>query len=251
METWIQWITKAPPGALPKEDLPRQAHCMHAGQQRGYFHRVLSGCLCVHHTNLQQVIWHKAWTSSRQAAPPPWEPRPTAGEQSPHQGQPPLSIYRRQCPIAKGSSARIERQVDAADREGLQGAKRSNSLGYCEYLQRRRPPETADAHGAVICAEDPKGEAQTRKPDGQGLMACPPGLTADTTVFAIGRDTEMKVRMARRQGIASRGCLGSGICCTLALNALGGRFRFVWRCLKSTGASTLPKSSSGLKSDSQ
>lgn len=132
----------------------------------------------------------------QQAAAPPWESRPTAGEQSPHQGQPPLSIYRRQCPMTKG-------------------------------------------------------EAQTRKPGGQGLMACPPGLTADTTVFAIGRDTEMKVRMARRQGIASRGCLRSGICCTLALSALGGRLRFVWRCLKSTGASTLSKSPARLKSDSQ
>lgn len=181
---------------MPKGDLPRHAHCVHAGQQRGYFHRVLSVRPCVHHTNLQQVIWHKAWTGSQQAVPPLWKRHPTVGEQSPYQGQPPLSIYRRQCPKAKG-------------------------------------------------------EAQTRKPDGQGLMACPPGLTADTTVFAIGRDAEMKVRMARRQGIASRGCLRSGICCTLALNALGGRFRFVWRCLKSTGASTLPKSLVGLKSDSQ
>lgn len=96
-----------------------------------------------------------------------------------------------------------------------------------------------------------KTRQQIRKPDGQGLVACPPGLTADTTVFAIGRDVEMKVHMARRQGIASRGCLRSGICCTLALNALRGRLCFVWRCLKSTGASTLPKSLAGLKSDSQ
>ncbi|MCW5223594.1 hypothetical protein D5041_08305 [Verminephrobacter aporrectodeae subsp. tuberculatae] len=32
---------------------------------------------------------------------------------------------------------------------------------------------------------------QTRKPDGQHLVACPPGLTADTTVFAIARNAEM------------------------------------------------------------
>ena len=56
---------------------------------------------------------------------------------------------------------------------------------------------------------------QTRKPGGQGLGACLPGLTADTTVFAIGRTAEMKVHCARRQGIASKGCRGSGICCTL------------------------------------
>jgi hypothetical protein len=77
--------------------------------------------------------------------------------------------------------------------------------------------------------------AQTRKPGGQCLKACLPGLTADTTVFAIGRHAEIKVHMARRQEIASKGCHGSGVYCTLALSALGGRFRFVWRCLKLTG----------------
>jgi hypothetical protein len=55
-----------------------------------------------------------------------------------------------------GSSARIERQVCAADRDGLQGAKRSNSRSYCEYLKRCRPPEPADAHGAAIRAEGPQ-----------------------------------------------------------------------------------------------
>ncbi|HCE91722.1 MAG TPA: hypothetical protein DEV74_04230 [Acidovorax sp.] len=43
----------------------------------------------------------------------------------------------------------------AADREGLQGANRSDSRSYCEYLQRGRPPEPADARGAVIRAEGP------------------------------------------------------------------------------------------------
>lgn len=114
-----------------------------------------------------------------------------------------------------------------------------------------RPTHRNLAHGEASHPQSTKTRQQIRKPDGQGLVACPPGLTADTTVFAIGRDVEMKVHMARRQGIASRGCLRSGICCTLALNALGGRLRFVWRCLKSTGASTLPKSLAGLKSDSQ
>ncbi|RYF77440.1 MAG: hypothetical protein EOO29_21440 [Comamonadaceae bacterium] len=46
-------------------------------------------------------------------------------------------------------------QVCAADRDGVQGAKRSRSSSHCEYLQRRRPPETADAHGAMIRAEGP------------------------------------------------------------------------------------------------
>eukprot|EP01036_Dinobryon_divergens_P037986 gene37986-49788_t len=225
---------EGPPGALPKEDLPRQAHCMRAGQQRGYFHRVLSGRLCVHHTNLQQVIWHKAWTGSRQAAPLYGSHAPLRANSRPTKDSPHYLYIdaNAQCPRDP-----LHESSWPSVRSGSGGAA--------------RPPETADAHGAVICAEDPKGEAQTRKPDGQGLMACPPGLTADTTVFAIGRDAEMKVRMARRQGIASRGCLGTGMCCTLALNALGGRFRFVWRCLKSTGASTLPKSPAGLKSDSQ
>ena len=44
----------------------------------------------------------------------------------------------------------------AADREGLPGARRSNSRSYCEYLQHRSPPESADADGAVIRAEGPR-----------------------------------------------------------------------------------------------
>ena len=40
--------------------------------------------------------------------------------------------------------------VCAADREGLQGAKRSNSRSHCAHLQRSRPPEAADAHDAMI-----------------------------------------------------------------------------------------------------
>ena len=36
----------------------------------------------------------------------------------------------------------------AADRDGLQGAKRSNSRSYCEDLQRSRPPE-AQYHDVV------------------------------------------------------------------------------------------------------
>ena len=55
----------------------------------------------------------------------------------------------------KGFSGRIERQVGAADRDGLQGAKHSHSGRYGEHLQRGRPPEPADAHGARIRAEPP------------------------------------------------------------------------------------------------
>ncbi|MES2929118.1 MAG: class I SAM-dependent methyltransferase [Pseudomonadota bacterium] len=57
--------------------------------------------------------------------------------------------------VPRGASARIERQVGAVDRDELQGAKRSNSRSYCEYLQRGRPPESADAHGAMVRAEAP------------------------------------------------------------------------------------------------
>lgn len=92
---------------------------------------------------------------------------------------------------------------------------------------------------------------QTRKPGGQGFKACLPGLTADTTVFAIGRNAEMKVHTARRQEIASRGCHESRICCNVALNALGGRLGFVWRCLKLTGNATLPKPRGQLNLHSQ
>ena len=55
----------------------------------------------------------------------------------------------------RGCPARIERQADAADRNGLQGTKHSDSHSYREHLQRGRPPESADARGAVIRAEHP------------------------------------------------------------------------------------------------
>src|SRR6218665_1548900 len=44
-----------------------------------------------------------------------------------------------------------------------------------------------------------------RKPAGPCLAACRPGLTADTTVFAIDGPAQMRLRRAGRQGIASRG----------------------------------------------
>lgn len=47
--------------------------------------------------------------------------------------------------------------VCAADRDGLQGVKRSNSRSYCEHLQRRRPPEAADVHDAMVREEHPYG----------------------------------------------------------------------------------------------
>ncbi len=66
-------------------------------------------------------------------------------------------------PAAQGSSARVERQVGAADRDGMQGANRSNSPSYCEDEQRRRPPEAADAHGATARAEDPQAWPAVRE----------------------------------------------------------------------------------------
>ncbi|MDO4725299.1 MAG: hypothetical protein Q4A97_11140, partial [Comamonadaceae bacterium] len=58
---------------------------------------------------------------------------------------------------ARGWFAQIQRQVCAADRDEMQGASRSNSTRYCEDEQRSRPPESADAHVAVICAGHPQG----------------------------------------------------------------------------------------------
>src|SRR6218665_2198109 len=49
-----------------------------------------------------------------------------------------------------------------------------------------------------------------RKPGGQCLAACPPGLTADTTVFAIDGPSQMRVRRAGGQGGVSRGGGGVG-----------------------------------------
>jgi hypothetical protein len=37
----------------------------------------------------------------------------------------------------------------------MQGANRSDSRSYREDLQRRKPPESADAHGTAIRAELP------------------------------------------------------------------------------------------------
>ena len=54
---------------------------------------------------------------------------------------------------AQGPSARIKRQACAADRDGTQGAKRSNRRNHCGICSRRRPPETTDAHGALIRAK--------------------------------------------------------------------------------------------------
>lgn len=55
---------------------------------------------------------------------------------------------------------------------------------------------------------------KTRKPDKLARKADLSGLTADTKVFAIYREMEMKVHLARKQGIASKVCHGSCICCT-------------------------------------
>ena len=53
-----------------------------------------------------------------------------------------------------GEQPRIERQVGAADRDGCKA--QSTAIGrYGEHLQRGRPPEPADAHGARIRAENP------------------------------------------------------------------------------------------------
>ena len=86
----------------------------------------------------------------------------------------------------KGFSGRIERQVGAADRDGLQGAKHSHSGRYGEHLQRGRPPEPADAHGARIRAENPLrqpsawGPARVRVPRGElpEQLIAPLGLVA-------------------------------------------------------------------------
>jgi len=56
----------------------------------------------------------------------------------------------------KEHSAKPSRQAGAADRDGLQGANHRNSRSYSEDLQRRRPPESADARGATGYAECPK-----------------------------------------------------------------------------------------------
>lgn len=46
-------------------------------------------------------------------------------------------------------------QVNAADRDGMRGASRSNAPCHCEDEQRSRVPKSADAHGAVIGTKHP------------------------------------------------------------------------------------------------
>ena len=58
------------------------------------------------------------------------------------------------CPLRElGDDEQVSAMARALIWDGMQGAKRSNSRSYCEHLQRSRPPEAADAHGAVICAD--------------------------------------------------------------------------------------------------
>ena len=62
--------------------------------------------------------------------------------------------------VSWGSSARIKRQVGAVDRDGLRGAKRSNRRAIASICLRSRPPEAADAHGALIRAEGSQGPGE-------------------------------------------------------------------------------------------
>ncbi|MFT3813416.1 MAG: XdhC family protein [Acidovorax sp.] len=65
-------------------------------------------------------------------------------------------IYRCTSAYAQqGCTSRIERQAGAADRDEMQGEKRSNSQSYCEHFQRGSSPESADAHGATMREEHP------------------------------------------------------------------------------------------------
>ncbi len=56
---------------------------------------------------------------------------------------------------AQGISEQVERKAGAADRDGMQGANRSDSRCYREDEQRSRPPESADARDVRTCSEVP------------------------------------------------------------------------------------------------
>lgn len=55
--------------------------------------------------------------------------------------------------------------------------------------------------------------ARNKKARQAGLEANLPGLTADTTVFAIDRAAEMNVRKAGGKGLPPRVCRESSVCC--------------------------------------
>ena len=89
--------------------------------------------------------------------------------------------------------------------------------------------------GAQVTQKSTRRTHQQESPTDIAKKACLPGLTADTTVFAIGRKAEMKVRKARRQGIASRGVPWKFCLLHRGTECLRRETYFVRRCLKTTG----------------
>src|SRR6218665_3170400 len=102
--------------------------------------------------------------------------------------------------------------------------------GSAHYLYPRMTAIDDRAQASARMSEQGIEPAENRrKPGGQCLAACPPGLTADTTVFAIDGPAQMRLRRAGRQGIASRGVPCMRHLQPLAVPAFGGRFGFVPR----------------------
>ena len=106
-----------------------------------------------------------------------------------------------------------------ADRDGLQGANHSHSRSYGEDLQRGRPPESAEARGAVIRAEIPQrpalaavsadvrlwcadGQRWWLQPDGQAqTIACPDLDAALAAALALARWCAAQAQARRAQGL--------------------------------------------------
>lgn len=167
METWIQWITNGHPCIRADAQGHRGSRRPKAGtwQKTGYFHRVRAGgppavlamnplgsplsraTRCAGICTLLRRV-----AVSQRGLCPLWE-------------LPPLSIYMRQGPI-----------------QCLEAVQCRTIGARWQTLRRRlqRPARPRWNHGTK-----PGARPQTRKPGGLSEVDSLPGLTADTTVFAI------------------------------------------------------------------
>src|SRR6218665_932148 len=83
--------------------------------------------------------------------------------------------------------------------------------GSAHYLYPRKTTIYASAQASARMSEQGIEPAENRrKPGGQCLAACPPGLTADTTVFSI--DGPAQMRPGRGGGGGEKGGRGGGRC---------------------------------------
>ena len=190
--------------------------------------------------------------------------RPGQELQAPHGHLAPQQVA--QCLLRTGMNQRRhrqpERQPNQQQRPGghLEPAPPGIPLGRRQQTDKWQGQGTLHGvrwHGKTMARLEqtlalPRQPVETRKPGGAAPCATHPGLTADTTVFAIGlryggmwsvprgaRDCPQGVALEARHSVcAGTACTGSGLC-------------FVRRCLHRRGKHTLSKNAPQHKSDRQ